>query len=559
MMVAAALAGALAVQAATVAYWRFEEGTNGTRAPVYWNGANQKWYLDSSGNANTAATWDWWTSPGYTNRVSAASVPKLGLTNMLAIWCGGGNPPNIDDDIWSEGAGINTNTALTNAWTVEAAIMTYDTGRWQVYVGKDGKPSGSSAFPPFALKHNATQNRLELAFMDAGLNERSVLSSRTITAGRWYWVAAECDGAEARLYMKEAGVDPYYVLEGTAGGVNGGMAWANTAWTVGRGQWDGNNADWVNGVIDEVRISSGALSMNEFLGTGGAWEEQAPGWSVEVASGALPGNTRVAIAAAAGYVHVLARGEGSGQLLYYFRGSNMAEDMTFEARALGNSYQPNNGERAFDIKAGTDGRVRVVISGPGGTPADDHVLLGTETAVASGVFAWEEVTNSWHWANQLGFALDHNNRAYIALKAQGTGQCAVYDNTGGAWQVARFGTIDADYPRALVEVDGNNHAWVVFNGRGGGTNYLAVWSKQLGSWNFEFNLTNAPAGAYAGCYFLQSAGGFEFDNEGYGHVALKPDWWSGNLELWSFGPVPEAGTIWVLCALLVARARQVAG
>lgn len=534
----------------TLAYWRFEEGTNGMRAPLYWSSGGHKWYVDSAGN-NRCATLAWWTSPAYTNRVPGAVVPKLGLANNLAIWCGGGDPPNLDDDIWSEGAGINTNTALTNAWTVEAAIMTYDTGKWQVYVGKDGKPSGSSPFPPFALKHNAAHNRLELLFMDAQLNERSVLSTRRITAGRWYWVAAVCDGSEARLYMREVGVDPYYVLEGSVSGVRGGMAWMNTPWTVGRGQWNGANADWVNGVIDEVRISDGALGMSEFLGSGNGVVGGSTPWSVEVASGMLAGNARVAVGAAAGYVHVLARPEGANQPVYYFRGSNSAEEELFESRSLGNPYNPNDGERAFDIKAGTDGRMRVVISGPGGTPADDHVLFGTETAVGSGTFTWEEVTNSWNWANQIGFALDQNNKAYIALKDQGTGQCVVYNNVGGSWQAARFGTIDPNYPRLLAAVDYNNHAWVVFNARGGGSNYVAVWSNRSGSWSFEFNLTNAPQGNYAGCYFVQSAGGFEFDNEGYGWVALKPDWWSGNLELWMFGPIPEPVGVWGVLGMWV--------
>ncbi len=64
-----ALALTAASRGNTLAYWRFEEGTNGMRAPLYWSSGNYKWYQDASGNGNRAATYNWQTSPAYTNRV----------------------------------------------------------------------------------------------------------------------------------------------------------------------------------------------------------------------------------------------------------------------------------------------------------------------------------------------------------------------------------------------------------------------------------------------------------------------------------------------------------
>lgn len=263
----AVVMGALAVQAATVAYWRFEEGTNGMRAPVYGIHGNT-WYIDSSGNGNTAATWDWWTSPAYTSDVPAAVIPQTGQANALAIWCGGGDPPNINDDIYTLGHAPISSHNFSGGWTVEFAFKTFNTSRWQVYVGKDGKPSGSSPFPPLAFKHNASQNKLEMLFLDGSMTERSVLSTRTITPNRWYVVAGVCDGSQARLYMYSPSEgDTGYVLEGTIGTVAGGALVTHTSsWTIGRGYWNGGTADWVDGVIDEVRISDTALSTAQFLG-----------------------------------------------------------------------------------------------------------------------------------------------------------------------------------------------------------------------------------------------------------------------------------------------------
>lgn len=281
-------------------------------------------------------------------------------------------------------------------------------------------------------------------------------------------------------------------------------------------------------------------------------------WSVEVdVTNASAGNARVAVAVAAGYVHVLMRNEGDGQVLQYFRGSNAWDRVVFEPRALGNPHQPNNGDKAFAMAVGTDERVRIVISGPGGAPENDYVVLGTETAVGSGVFAWETLVTNNRWANQIGFALDRDNKVYVGLKYQPTSQCSILDNVNGTWRETRFSTIDGSYPRLMMAVDPNNDAWVVFNGRHGGRNYIEVWSNRGGAWGFEMYLTNAVAGDYAGCYFLQSAAGFVFDGAGMAYIVMKPDWWSRELEVWRFGPIPEARWGWVVIAIAAGVARRV--
>jgi hypothetical protein len=36
-------------------------------------------------------------------------------------------------------------------------------------------------------------------------------------------------------------------------------------WTIGRGQWNGGNADWANAIIDEVRINNKELQPMQLL------------------------------------------------------------------------------------------------------------------------------------------------------------------------------------------------------------------------------------------------------------------------------------------------------
>ena len=47
--------------------------------------------------------------------------------------------------------------------------------------------------------------------------------------------------------------------------VGGGMTAIYGNWTIGRGQWNGGNADWANAIIDEVRINNKELLPLQLL------------------------------------------------------------------------------------------------------------------------------------------------------------------------------------------------------------------------------------------------------------------------------------------------------
>ncbi len=269
-------------------------------------------------------------------------------------------------------------------------------------------------------------------------------------------------------------------------------------------------------------------------------------WSTEIVVTNAFSDARVAVSFSAGRANVLVRADGEDQPLHYYRENSEGD---FVEHSLGMAYNPNNGDFAFAMRVGSDDRIRIVSCGPGGSPDRDHILFGTETSAGSATFTWEEVVSANYWPNQLGFALDQDNKAYFAVKHQPTGKCAVFDNTAGSWSVSSFSFIDPSYPRTAVAIDVGNNAWALFNGRHGGTNYLELWSNRIGSWAFEDYLTNAPEGNYEGCYFLQSVAGFEFKPDGKMVYALKPDWWSSDLEVWYGTPIPEPGGVFVVCYL----------
>ncbi len=73
----------------TIAYWRFENGTNGEERPqgLNYNPYEEfnQWYTDSSGNGNHLSTWGSSSRPTATNAVLFSLVPQTGTTNGLAL------------------------------------------------------------------------------------------------------------------------------------------------------------------------------------------------------------------------------------------------------------------------------------------------------------------------------------------------------------------------------------------------------------------------------------------------------------------------------------------
>lgn len=236
--------------AATVAYWRFEEGPVNTLVPY----PQLDVVLDSSGNGNTLRTFADFSAPRYVADVPFGTVPQTGAANNLALsfW------PNRD--LYTAGKPINTHSF--SAWTLEASFKPNSVTAYQGIVGKDGNPIGFA--PPIFLKILAHNSHLELGLVDGAGQFRSLLSQVPLQVGQWYSVAGTATATEMSLWIKGPN-DPAYVLQGTIPISGAFYTVQDVAWVVGRGMWAGNIADWFDGVIDEVRISDHVLNPWEFL------------------------------------------------------------------------------------------------------------------------------------------------------------------------------------------------------------------------------------------------------------------------------------------------------
>lgn len=250
-------------QAKTIAYWRFEEGPKGVAHATDQDG----WYKDISGNGNHLSSWASQARPRAMADVPFSKVPQTGKKNKLALdfdgVAGYGDHLGTFIVVGASAPMINS-FKFKKGWTVECSFKIHSEGRWQVFIGKDGKP-GLSEEPVFTLKV-MDDNRLQLLFCDDDGRSHTLESISPVAAGEWQSVAATYDGEEVELYLKRES-DREYLWQSSDSFVSkislGG--WANN-WTVGRGMWNGAPTDWFHGRIDEVRISDEELDDDEFLG-----------------------------------------------------------------------------------------------------------------------------------------------------------------------------------------------------------------------------------------------------------------------------------------------------
>ena len=246
----------LPASATTIAYYNFEEGTNGQEVnPTGANGAIGSITVAGGGDGtNGMVAWSLAASPNFTTAV----VPVTPYANTTALSFAGGN------DLYQPNSGASTlaTTNFTNI-TIEAYVNFNNLGGWQTFVGRDdnGNPgSGAGATSLLYLAKSGNNNGFRVELINASNATVQVNSSFVPVVGTWYHVAAVGDATAGTLSLFVDGVSV-----GSATGYDGLLANAANSWTIGRGQYAGGAGDTTNGFIDEVRISDVALAPSQFL------------------------------------------------------------------------------------------------------------------------------------------------------------------------------------------------------------------------------------------------------------------------------------------------------
>ena len=281
------LAGCLPAMAATVAYWRFEEGPNGAQV-THGGAGNGVFYagaLDSSGNGNDLSVFaEGWAGYQYATDLAGPTVPQNGLTNNFSVVNSGGYPA------MSTATGSAMQTWTPSAWTIETTFQP-ETGGYRTLIGRDSigaNTHGADTNLAALYLQIIPGDALAIKYTDVqGYWHEAISAGGAITgygwpnyaAGNWYAVAATSDGSTLSLYLKniEGGATSYTLIAQTdltasgstntalSAGAGDGGDWDAGNFTVGRGLYAGGHGDRAYGFIDETRISDTALSPSQFL------------------------------------------------------------------------------------------------------------------------------------------------------------------------------------------------------------------------------------------------------------------------------------------------------
>jgi hypothetical protein len=278
------LGAALPGRAATVAHWRFEDGSANTDVN-HIAGAGNTFSADImyvSGNGNHLSAWITGGCCGYVYRsdVSAAIVPGAGAANTLSVKNTGGGPGMFTNSAVSLPTGVDIDTMMPAAFTVEASWK-FENGGYRTLVGRDARNVATSNGALAALYLQARpDNSLGILFVDAAGNIHEAFSPVGLAQGfdfgsdpdglnaNWYHLVGVSDGSTLNMYVNNNLVASTTIVSADprlAVGTDNGGDWHAGGWTVGRGLYNGGHTDRGYGFIDEVRISDHALLQSEFL------------------------------------------------------------------------------------------------------------------------------------------------------------------------------------------------------------------------------------------------------------------------------------------------------
>ncbi|USN99539.1 MAG: LamG domain-containing protein [Phycisphaeraceae bacterium] len=202
--------------------------------------------------------------------IGSADVPGPGIRT-------GSAPATLLSGDFSPGFGYLETAAgafdlSTSDWTIECFVKFNDVGGFQTMLGRDKDPlqTGTAFADMYFEKHNDGYFMCQLttAVIDNGDGtftyvDATARSALLPQAGQWYHVAAVYDGTARTLTLYVNGQQEAQVTD--ADNIVPVTDPVGQLYSVGRGQYNSNPVDSLNGQIDDLRITAAALTPAQML------------------------------------------------------------------------------------------------------------------------------------------------------------------------------------------------------------------------------------------------------------------------------------------------------
>ncbi|MDB4537953.1 discoidin domain-containing protein [Akkermansiaceae bacterium] len=235
----------------TVAFWDFEDGVAGQFFTPSGSANGTGGSIDSA-NGILMRGWDTTAGPTWTSSVS----PNGGSLAM-------GNADNHQDGYVTEGALHNW---APTAWTIEFTVYLEELNGWETLIGRDGS-SATEAGSDFYFQNNGIDDKFRINFLTAGGLRWNLDGNYTVQTNTWYALAARSDGATLTLLLDDgSGYQQVGSLD-ISSQTPAQNAFPNSAlnWTFGRGWYGGSFVDHIDGRMDNIRFTNGALSTAQLI------------------------------------------------------------------------------------------------------------------------------------------------------------------------------------------------------------------------------------------------------------------------------------------------------
>jgi hypothetical protein len=161
------------------------------------------------------------------------------------------------------------NTWAPTKWTIEISARLNRLEGWTTLIGRDGNSWPGTPKSDFHFQKNGKDNRFRLDFATADGSRYMVETPFAAVRDVWYSFALVCDGAAVSLYVDHRLGEGYQLAASTplntkVGG-NNALAYSGDYWTFGRGWYKGESLDHLDGNLDDIRFTDGALPPSAFL------------------------------------------------------------------------------------------------------------------------------------------------------------------------------------------------------------------------------------------------------------------------------------------------------